>query len=157
MRVVPENGPSSTHPLDMSPATARGVVRFVAGVGAKTPLEEIENFRQWGSLTPGHPEVGHTAGVETTTGPLGQGVANSVGMALAERWLAELDRPFLLGADTWARARLAAALGEGERAVALLQQAFREGTYFGIWIHNEPDFVPLHDLASYQAFVRPRD
>jgi transketolase len=62
--------------------------------GYDVPLEEIVNFRQWGSLTPGHPEVGHTPGVETTTGPLGQGVANSVGMALAERWLADrFNRP----------------------------------------------------------------
>src|SRR5262245_19752764 len=51
-------------------------------------LDEIKRFRQLGSLTPGHPEHGHTTGVETTTGPLGQGCGNSVGMAIASRWLA---------------------------------------------------------------------
>ncbi|HWK36031.1 transketolase [Sphingomonas sp.] len=51
-------------------------------------LNDIENFRQLGSKTPGHPEYRHTTGVETTTGPLGQGCGNSVGMAIAERWLA---------------------------------------------------------------------
>ncbi len=59
---------------------------YLTGYGLT--LDELENFRQWGSRTPGHPEYGVTPGVETTTGPLGQGVANSVGMAIAEKWLA---------------------------------------------------------------------
>jgi transketolase len=53
--------------------------------GYDVPMKELENFRQWGSKTPGHPEHGHTVGVETTTGPLGQGVGNAIGMALAAR------------------------------------------------------------------------
>ena len=62
--------------------------------GYDLPLDELKRFRQWGSKTPGHPEAGHTAGVETTTGPLGAGFSNGVGMALAERWLAaRYNRP----------------------------------------------------------------
>jgi transketolase len=82
--------------------------RFVLSVGHASMLiysllhlsgydvsdEDIRNFRQWGSPTAGHPEYGHVPGVEMTTGPLGQGVATSVGMALAERWLADrFNRP----------------------------------------------------------------
>ncbi len=62
--------------------------------GYNLPLDELKRFRQWGSLTPGHPEYGLTPGVETTTGPLGQGFGNGVGMAMAESHLAKVfNRP----------------------------------------------------------------
>jgi transketolase len=62
--------------------------------GYSLPLAELQRFRQWGSKTPGHPEYGLTPGVEATTGPLGQGLANAVGMAIAERHLArQFNRP----------------------------------------------------------------
>jgi len=64
-------------------------------------MEQLRNFRQWGSKTPGHPEYGHTPGVETTTGPLGQGIATAVGMAMAERHLADRFGGDLVDHHTW--------------------------------------------------------
>src|SRR2546422_6848008 len=62
--------------------------------GYDLPMDEIKRFRQWHSKTPGHPECCETPGVEVSTGPLGQGVGNSAGMAIAERWLAAtFNRP----------------------------------------------------------------
>ena len=70
--------------------------------GYDVTLDDLEHFRQWGSRTPGHPEHGMTAGVEATTGPLGQGFANAVGMAIAERRLAaEFNRPGHSLVDHW--------------------------------------------------------
>ncbi|MSO58442.1 MAG: transketolase, partial [Thermoleophilia bacterium] len=70
--------------------------------GYDLSLDDLAQFRQWGSRTPGHPEWGHTAGVETTTGPLGQGFANGVGLAIAQRFLADRwNRPQHTLVDSW--------------------------------------------------------
>jgi transketolase len=73
---------------------------YLTGFGLT--LDDIEDFRQWGSKTPGHPEVHHTTGIEVTTGPLGQGVSNAVGLALAEHWLRARFGPELFDHHTFA-------------------------------------------------------
>ena len=72
---------------------------YLTGYGLE--LSDIEDFRQWGSRTPGHPERHHTKGVEVTTGPLGQGVGNGVGMGIAERWLRARFGPELCNHHTF--------------------------------------------------------
>ncbi len=69
--------------------------------GYDLDLDDLRAFRQWGSATPGHPEAGHTAGVEVTTGPLGQGLADAVGMAIAERNLRARFGPDAIDHHTW--------------------------------------------------------
>ena len=73
---------------------------YLTGYGLT--MEDLEEFRQWGSRTPGHPEVHHTEGIEVTTGPLGQGVGNAVGLALAEHWLRARFGPQLFDHHTFA-------------------------------------------------------
>ncbi|HEY6532958.1 MAG TPA: transketolase, partial [Acidimicrobiales bacterium] len=69
--------------------------------GYRLTLDDLREFRQWGSKTPGHPEVHHTEGIEVTTGPLGQGLANAVGLALAEHWLRARFGPQLFDHHTF--------------------------------------------------------
>jgi transketolase len=73
---------------------------YLTGIGGM-PLDELKRFRQWGSKTPGHPEYGHTVGVETTTGPLGQGISTAVGFALAERLMAAEFGPEVVDHHTY--------------------------------------------------------
>ena len=80
-------------------------------------LEALRSFRQWGSITPGHPEYGHTPGVETTTGPLGQGLATSVGMAMAERRLNARFGEGLVDHRTWV------VCGDGDLMEGVSQEA----------------------------------
>jgi transketolase len=80
-------------------------------------LDDLKQFRQWGSRTPGHPEVGHTRGIEVTTGPLGQGFGNAVGMAMAERWLAARFGPELFDHHTFV------IVGDGDLSEGLSHEA----------------------------------
>jgi len=88
--------------------------------GYDLPLDELKRFRQWGSKTPGHPERGHTKGVEVATGPLGQGFGNGVGMAMAEAWLAaRYNRPSYKIIDHYTYA----ICGDGDLMEGITQEA----------------------------------
>jgi transketolase len=97
--------------------------------GYALSLEDLRQFRQWGSRTPGHPERGHTPGIEVTTGPLGQGFANAVGLAMAERFLGErYNRPGLPVVDhhTWA------ICSDGDMMEGISQEAASIAGHFGL-------------------------
>ena len=99
----------------------------LAGFGLK--IEELEHFRQWGSRTPGHPEYGHTLGVETTTGPLGAGFANGVGMAIAEAFLAAtFNRPGFALVDH----RTFAIVGDGDLMEGISSEAASLAGHLGL-------------------------
>ena len=100
-------------------------------------LDDLKNFRQWDSKTPGHPEYRLTPGVETTTGPLGQGVANSVGMAIAERWL---ESHFNKADQKPVDYRIYAICGDGDMMEGVSQEAASVAGHLGlsnlIWIYD---------------------
>jgi transketolase len=97
--------------------------------GFDLSLEDLKRFRQWGSRTPGHPERGHTPGVEATTGPLGQGFGNAVGMAIAERFLADqFNRPGMEALDH----RTYAICSDGDLMEGVSQEAASIAGHFGL-------------------------
>ena len=97
--------------------------------GYDLTLDDLKQFRQWGSRTPGHPEWGHTAGIETTTGPLGQGFANGVGMAIAQRFLADrYNRPHHAIVDSW----IYAICSDGDLMEGVSQEAASIAGHLGL-------------------------
>jgi transketolase len=115
--------------------------------GYDLPLSEIRNFRQWGSKTPGHPERGHTVGVETTTGPLGQGIGNAVGMAIAERILRDEYGSSVVNHRTWVLASDGDLMeGIGHEAASLAGH-LRLGKLTVIWDDNSITIDGRTDLA----------
>jgi transketolase len=129
---------------------------YLTGYGLT--LEELKNFRQWGSRTPGHPEYGLTPGVETTTGPLGQGVATSVGMAIAERWLAA---HFNRDAQNLVDYRVYAFCGDGDMMEGISQEAASVAGHLGlsnlIWFYdNNRITIEGHTALAFSDDVAAR-
>ena len=116
--------------------------------------EELSNFRQWGSKTAGHPEFGHMPGVETTTGPLGQGLANSVGFAMAERHLAARFGDDLVDHRTWVIAGDGCLMeGVSQEAIALAGR-YRLNRLTVLWDDNSITIdgaVSLSDATDQKA------
>ncbi|HVL42545.1 MAG TPA: transketolase [Brevundimonas sp.] len=116
--------------------------------------EELSNFRQWGSKTAGHPEFGHMPGVETTTGPLGQGLANSVGFAMAERHLAARFGSDLVDHRTWVIAGDGCLMeGVSQEAIALAGR-YRLNKLTVLWDDNSITIdgaVSLSDATDQKA------
>jgi transketolase len=123
--------------------------------GQGLTLDDLKAFRQWGSNTPGHPEAGHTAGVEVTTGPLGQGVGNSVGMAIAERFLRARFGPEVCDHRTWA------ICGDGDLMEGISHEAASLAGHLGLdrlcWIYDDNHItIDGHTDLTYSDDVPAR-
>jgi transketolase len=129
---------------------------YLTGYGLA--LDDLEHFRQWGSRTPGHPEYGLTPGIETTTGPLGQGVSNSVGMAIAERWLAA---HFNHDGQKLVDYRVYAFCGDGDLMEGVSQEAASVAGHLGlsnlIWFYdNNHITIEGHTALAFSDDVAAR-
>ena len=126
--------------------------------GYDLSLDELKKFRQWKSKTPGHPEYGLTPGVETTTGPLGQGVANSVGMAIAQKWLAaRFNQPDREIVDY----RIYAICSDGDLMEGVSQEAASLAGHLGLssllWIYdNNRITIEGHTALAFSDDVAER-
>ena len=126
--------------------------------GYDLALDELKRFRQWGSRTPGHPEYGLTPGVEVTTGPLGQGLATSVGMAIAERWLAtHFNHP----GHTIVDYRTYAICGDGDMMEGVASEAASLAGHLGLnkltWIYdNNGITIEGHTHLAFSEDVATR-